>query len=74
MFGMVEIFVFLGVAGYVLVHFSNTIRSLPASRAVRTASSISATVAMPVDTIIGFPVRATRAISGRSVTSNEAIL
>jgi hypothetical protein len=29
---------------------------------------------MPVDMIIGFPARATRAINGRSTSSNEAIL
>ena len=40
----------------------------------RTASSISATLAMPVEMIIGLPVAATRRISGRSVFSNEAIL
>ena len=46
----------------------------PASRAARTASSISATVAMPVDMITGLPVDATLRINGRSVFSNEAIL
>ena len=35
---------------------------------------ISASVAIPVDMMIGLPVRATRRMSGRSTTSNEAIL
>ena len=46
----------------------------PASRAASTAASISPTVAMPVEMIIGLPVRATSRISGRSTISDEAIL
>ena len=57
-----------------LVHFNSTTSGQPASRAVRTVSSICASVAMPVEMIIGLPVRATLRISGRSVFSNEAIL
>jgi len=58
----------------VLVHFSSTRCWQPAACAVRTASSISATLAMPVEMIIGLPVRATLRISGRSVFSKDAIL
>jgi len=46
----------------------------PAPRAAFTASSISATLAMPVEMISGLPVAATRRISGRSMFSKEAIL
>ena len=46
----------------------------PPSRAAATASSISSSVAIPVDMIIGRPVRATIRMSGRSTSSNEAIL
>jgi hypothetical protein len=58
----------------VLVHLSSTISLAPPRRAAATASPISATVAMPLEMIIGLPVAATLAISGRSVASNEAIL
>ena len=40
----------------------------------RTASSMSATVAIPVEIIIGLPVAATLRMRGRSVFSNDAIL
>jgi hypothetical protein len=46
----------------------------PPARRVRTVSSSSARVAMPVETITGLPVAATLRISGRSAFSKEAIL
>ncbi len=46
----------------------------PAPRAARTASSISASVPMPVDTIIGLPVLAIFSISGKSTNSKDATL
>ena len=46
----------------------------PASRAARTASSSSATVAMPVEMISGLPVAATLRMSGRWAFSKDAIL
>ena len=63
-----------GVAGYVLVHFRSTKSLHPASLAAPTLSPSSATVAMPVEMIMGLPVEATLRISGKSVFSNEAIL
>ena len=48
--------------------------SLPVSRATRTAASISASVAMPVEMIIGLPVSAISRISGRSTISDDATL
>ena len=49
----------LGGAGYALVHLSSAISIAPSARAVATASSISASVAIPVERINGLPVRAT---------------
>ena len=46
----------------------------PAERAAATASSISASVAIPVDMTSGRPVAAMRRTSGRSTSSNEATL
>ena len=56
------------------MHLSKRTSVPPAYLKVRIASSISATVAIPVDIIAGFPVEATFLINGRSVLSNEAIL
>ena len=64
MCGIVRILLFFGSVGYVLVHFNKMISSQPFSRIVLTVSSISATVAIPVDTIIGLPVEATLFING----------
>jgi hypothetical protein len=71
--GMARVSVFSGEAGYVLVHLSRINSRQPASRLARTASSISATVAIPVE-ITGFPVVETTRISGTSVFSKDAIL
>ena len=74
MWGMVFRWALPGDAGYALVHLSRTRSLQPARRAVSTASPSSAMDAMPVDMIIGFPVPATRRMSGRSVFSKLAIL
>src|SRR5688572_17660564 len=71
---MVCRFVFSGVAGYVLVHFNKTRSLQPASFRIRTASSISESVAAPVLMMTGFPVVATFLSKGQSVFSKEAIL
>ncbi len=63
-----------GGAGYDAVQASTTSRSLPVSRAARTAASISPMVAVPVEMIVGSPVAAIDRISGRSVISLEADL
>src|SRR5437899_2252610 len=47
-----------GEAGYVLVHLSRAICVAPNPRAAFTASSISSTVAIPVEMIRGLPVLA----------------
>jgi hypothetical protein len=47
--------------------------SPPAAALVRTVSSISTSVAIPGDMMIGFAVRATFASSGKPTFSNEAI-
>ena len=46
----------------------------PAERAAVTASSISASVAIPVEMTSGRPVLAILRMSGRSTSSNEATL
>ena len=48
--------------------------SLPVSRAVATARSISERLAIPVEMMIGFPVSAIARIRGRSTISLEATL
>src|SRR3569623_444897 len=71
MCGIVTLLVFIGVAGYVLVHLSRTKSLQPSWRATRTASSSSAIVAIPVEIIIGFPVAATFRIRGISAFSKH---
>ena len=46
----------------------------PAERAAATASSISASVPIPVEITSGRPVAAIRRMSGRSTSSNDATL
>jgi hypothetical protein len=72
--GMVRRCISSGGAGYALVHFKSASASPPASRNARTASSISPSVAIPVDMIVGLPIWAMRRIRGRSTFSKEAIL
>lgn len=67
-------FISSGGAGYALVHFNSASPTTPAARAARTASSISSGVAIPVDMIMGLPVRAMRSMSGMSTSSKEATL
>ena len=74
MWKMVLIFDSPGSAGYALEHFRRAICLQPLFFAAVTASSISATVAIPVEMITGLPVDAIRSISGMSTISNEAIL
>jgi hypothetical protein len=74
MTGMAPRFNASGGEGYALVHFRSAIWVAPASRAAVTASSISASVAIPVEITMGFPVAAIRRTSGRSTSSNEATL
>ena len=71
---MVRRFMSSGGAGYALVHLSSAICVAPALRAACTASSISPSVAMPVEISSGLPVRAICSISGMSVISGEATL
>ena len=56
------------------MHFNNAIWVAPACRAASTASSISSTVAMPVDMISGLPVFAIFWMSAMSTNSKEASL
>jgi len=56
------------------VHLSRIIWLLPTSLQALTASSISESVAIPVEIIIGFFFFAAYSISGTSVISKEAIL
>ncbi len=56
------------------MHFNNAIWVAPACLAACTASSISSTVAMPVDMISGLPVPAIFWISAISTSSKEASL
>jgi hypothetical protein len=63
-----------GSAGYEAVHAKRTSAVQPPSRAAVTAASTSPRVAIPVDMMIGLPVRATSRISGRSTISADAVL